>query len=192
MVISYGLRQLLSAPLLLVFERLLPGHFFSAGMLALWFLDVCFQVTSFRHNCKFGNGFCHFWRLKPIIWQAWCLHFGTLGHLHGSSRKDTSESGIGFLLILGRFWDPMLQFFWAPRAKNPVCFALVSRFYFSLISECKSGFLELTKARIWCKRYCKNQVFAEVGILMILGSFFCVFRRPWGYFFSLLLPWRQA
>ena len=33
----------------------------------------------------------------------------------------------------------------------------------------------VSKPSIWCERGCKNQLFTEVGILMILVSFFDVF-----------------
>ena len=52
-------------------------------VLARLFLDVNFQVTFLTHNYHFGHGYGHFWSPKPVIWQAWCLHFGTLGD-HGT------------------------------------------------------------------------------------------------------------
>ena len=79
-------------------------------VLARWFLDVSFQVTFLKHNCKFGDGFCHFWRPKPITWQAWCLHFGTLGdhfgtlgHRGGPWEQQEGHVGVWnrILLILG-------------------------------------------------------------------------------------------
>ena len=64
---------------------------------------------------------------------------------HGSSRKDTSESGIGFLLIPRRFWDPISKVFLAPRAKQLVFCVLVSRSLVAQIVEPKSGRLRLPK-----------------------------------------------
>ena len=90
-------------------------------VLARWFLDVSFQVTLFRHNCKFGDGFCHFWRPKPITWQAWCLnfgtlgdHFGTLGHRGGPWEQQEGHVGvwnrvfIDFGTILGPHFEKKL------------------------------------------------------------------------------------
>ena len=99
-------------------------------VLARWFLDVSFQVTSFMHNVKFGDGFCYFGaqdlsfgRPGAFILAPWgtiLAPWAIVGD-HGSSRKDTSESGIGFLSLLGRFRDPILKAFWVPRAKI-LCF----------------------------------------------------------------------
>ncbi len=81
-------------------------------LLARWFLDVSFQVTSFRHNCSFVDGFC--------FSGAQNLSFGRPGASiltpraivgnHGSSKKDTLESGIGFLsmTISGAHFDSFL------------------------------------------------------------------------------------
>jgi len=49
---------------------------------------------------------------KPVIWESWGLHFGTLGdHLGdpgvpGDTLQDTWGSRPRFLSILGGFWYP--------------------------------------------------------------------------------------
>ena len=55
-----------------------------------------------------------------MFWEAWRLHFGnlgvhsgTLGHhfgdpgVPGDTQQDTLGSRLGFLSILGGFWDPL-------------------------------------------------------------------------------------
>ena len=50
---------------------------------------------------------------KPVIWEAWGLHFGTLGDylgdpgVSGDTPQDTWGSRPGFLSIFGGFWDPL-------------------------------------------------------------------------------------
>ena len=108
-------------------------------LLAAWFLDVCFQVmfflisllkcvTFYTHNCHFGNGYGYFWCPKPVIWQAWCLQFGTLGdhgaiqgHLGGHQMTPWGPD-LDFLILDG-FWDPILIAFRAPWAKIVVLFS---------------------------------------------------------------------
>jgi hypothetical protein len=80
-------------------------------VLARWFLDVSFQVTFFIHNYHFGDGYGNFWCPKPVIWQAWCLHFDTLGD-HGTIQGPR----LRFLLIFGGFRDLILRDFRAPWA----------------------------------------------------------------------------
>ena len=53
-----------------------------------------------------------FWHPGGPFWHLG----GTLGD-HGSSRMDTGGSRIRFVSIFGRFWDPILNVFLAPRAK---------------------------------------------------------------------------
>ena len=43
-----------------------------------WLLEVSFH-SIFNYSCFFGYGYCYFGCPKPIIWQACCLHFITLG-----------------------------------------------------------------------------------------------------------------
>ena len=95
-------------------------------MLARWFLDVSFQITFLgiilhletdfgifgAQNLSFGRPGASISAPWGSILAPWAI----MGD-HGSSRKDTSESGIGFLSILGRFRDPILRAFWVPRAK---------------------------------------------------------------------------
>ena len=50
---------------------------------------------------------------KPVIWESWGLHFGTQrDHLGapgvpGDTPQATWGSRLGFLSILGGFWDPL-------------------------------------------------------------------------------------
>ena len=117
-----------------------------------WFLDASFQLTFFRHTYKFGDGFCHFRRPKPITWQAWCLHFGTLGDHFGTLGHrgrpwEQQEGRVGvwnrIFIDFRRFWDPILRFVWHHGLKKCLFFVLVSRSLFVSIFECKSGPLEL-------------------------------------------------
>ena len=79
-------------------------------MLARWLLDVSFQVILLTKNFDFGNGYGHLWCPIPVIWHAWCLHFGTLGdhgtiqgHLGAQERRPWVQAWIfiDFGLISG-------------------------------------------------------------------------------------------
>ena len=92
-----GLWFLLCGSLRRLWER--PSRVFCD----VWFLvTFCLVLVSgcysqfifFTNKCHFGDGYNHFWYPKPVIWQAWCLHFGTLGdhgaiqgHLGAQERK---------------------------------------------------------------------------------------------------------
>ena len=76
--------------------------------------------------------------------------------------------------------------FGAPRAKIPFFFGLVSRSLFVPIVENSSG----SKTKFSYRMYCKNQLFAEVELLVMRGSSFAVFAKPWEQLFWFLLPWR--
>jgi len=114
---------------------------------------------------------------------------------HGSSRKDTSESGIGFLSMLGRFRDPILRAFWAPRAKIPcfvrACFQVV--FYTEF--ECESTLSELQKHWFGVRGIAKTKFSQKSEFWWFQGPVFVLFGclgPNWGQFFWLLMPWRQA
>ena len=89
---------------------------------ASWLLELVFWGFS-NCGCYLGHEFYHFGCPKPIVWQAWCLHFLTLrtilpawGHPRGPW-KDTWGPRTRFLVILrdfGWFWEPVLRVFWAP------------------------------------------------------------------------------
>ena len=86
------------------------------------FLEVVFYGFS-TCGCYLGHDFYHFGCPKPIVWQAWCLHFPTLrtilsawGHPRGPW-KDTWGPRTRFFVILidfGWFWEPVSRAFWAP------------------------------------------------------------------------------
>ena len=100
-------------------------------VLARWFLDVSFQVTSLTHNCKLGDGFWHCWCPKPIVWQAWWfhfgslgVHFGTLGHHGGPWEQQEGHVGVWnrILIDFGTILELILRVFLAPRAETLFCF----------------------------------------------------------------------
>ncbi len=146
-----------AGPLAAGFWMFAPWSFFSLlkCVLARWFLDVSFQVTSLTHNCKLGDGFWHCWCPKPIVWQAWWfhfgslgVHFGTLGHHGGPWEQQEGHVGvwnrifIDFGTISGTHFESFLE----PRAKIRFSFfVLVSRSLFASIFESKSGRLGLPK-----------------------------------------------
>ena len=101
--LSYGLRPLPPAPLLLVFGCLPPGLFFSADMCAgswmlvsrLLFLGRIINLET--DSVILGAQNLSLDRPGASILAPWgtiLAPWAIVGD-HGSSRKDTSESGIG-------------------------------------------------------------------------------------------------
>ena len=83
---------------LLIFGRLFSGH--------LFFISLLKGATFNTQNCNFGDGYGYFWCPEPVIWQAWCFHFGFLGehgviqgHL-GAHKRTSWDQGLDFY----RFW----------------------------------------------------------------------------------------
>ena len=79
-------------------------------VLAYWLLDGSSRSIVYFRSWTSKS----FLMPKTVIWEAWCLHFGTLapfwylGHAHwetvGAARK-TWGSGVNILSILKRFGD---------------------------------------------------------------------------------------
>ena len=131
---------------------------------------------------------CHLGGLGLPFRHPWVLYdFGTLGTLrenHGSSRKDSGWSRIGFLAIFERLSDVILRAFWAPKLKNRFGFirtCVQDTYYTDLWREFPTlgGFKN--SCSYW--RYCQQSPFLGNHCLMISGSFFAVFRRLWEQFF---------
>ena len=116
-----------------------------------WFLDASFHVTFLTHNCNLGEGYGHFWCPKPVIWQAWCLHFCTLGdhgtiqgHLGAQERRSWGQAWIfiDFEWISGPHFESF------PGSLDQhlcVVFMLVCRTLFQKILGSESGRLGLQK-----------------------------------------------
>ena len=112
-----------------------------------------------------GRRYYYFWCPKRVIWQACCVHFGTLGdHRAILERLGAPE---------GRPWVPGLDFcrffmefetaFWKPSATFWAIFViLLTLVPSSLFLIMISGFgfkFEGTKSSSWCQKCCNKQVF---------------------------------
>ena len=137
---------------------------------ASWLLELGFYCFS-NYSCYFGHEFCYFGCPKPIIWQAWCLHFTTLGTIlsawgHPGGPWEQQEGHVGvrskifsdFGLILGPHFESFLSsdglnsvFFWSLFPGH-----FLHRFLMELLT---AGAL---KTRFSLGRYCKNHVFAKI------------------------------
>ena len=103
-----------AGPLAAGFWMFAPWSFFSLlkCVLARWFLDVSFHViflgmivNSEMDSVIFGAQNLSLGRPGASIFAPWgtiLAPWAVVGD-HGSSRKDTSEFGIGFVSISGRF-----------------------------------------------------------------------------------------
>ena len=80
-----------------------------------------FSIMVFStYSCYFGHGCCYFGCPKPIIWQAWCLHFTTLGtiltawgHPRGLGEQQEGHVGAGNQTFndFGMIWGRNLESF---------------------------------------------------------------------------------
>ena len=135
-------------------------------VLARWILDVSFQVI-FSNNYDFRSGCSHFWCPKLSVGRpggSILVPWGPLWHLggalggHRSSRKDILGSRVGFLLILGRFRDPILRAFlvlWSNTGDLFSCFLTGS---FFMIFWYESGSMELGKLAFGVRGYAKTNL----------------------------------
>ena len=108
-----------------------------------------------------GDRYGHFWCLKPVIWQAWCIHFGTLWRSRGTWEHTNGHLGVQTWIFtdLGGFRVPILIACRVPWAKNSsFCSCLFPCHFF----QSESGRLEL-----W---------WYYGTYLMTQGHFFCILR----------------
>ena len=101
-------------------------------------------------------GFIFMWILaslvpKPTIWHAWLLQFGALGDPGpilghwGEQERTLGGPGLIFLLIVGRFRDPILTIFLGALDGKLCLFMLVSRSLILVICKSEPGCLGMEK-----------------------------------------------
>ena len=148
-------------------------------MLAGSLMSGCsFDVSCFSIHGECGRGFCQIWCPKRFIWHACCAQIGTLGTIERCrgawehTEGDLGGPGLDFNRFwIGQFWHNNCLFWHA-------CLQ-VTFFKDFGVRIWTSGAPE---SSIWCGRYCKNQLFTYVGIMLILVSFLHGFRWFWDQF----------
>ena len=156
-------------------------------VLARSFLDVNFQVTFLTNNYDFGHGSCHFWYPKSVIWQAWCstlAPWGTTGRSRGTWEQKKGDLGIQAWILIDFGWISGSHFesFSVTLNQNRCFFSCLFPGHFSKRFWGLNLDVWVPKTSIWCEMGCKNQVFIEVGILLMLKLNFDVFGWPWDQF----------
>ena len=152
----------------------------------------CFKIADSLHNCK-----------RILDYRCPNLPFGMPGASTlspvikapeelGSTRRETLGCQPWIFADLRGISGPPFWSCWLSLNNNCVfrhaCLQ-VSLFKDFGIRIWMSGAPE---SSIWCGRYCKNQLFAYVGIMSILVLFLHGFRWLWDQFWWLLVAWRQA
>ena len=150
---------------------------------ASWLLEVIFWDLPTR-GCYLGHDICYFGCPKPIIWQAWCLHFSPWGPFcqledirggHGRSHGGPEPDFRLFLMIWGAHFDSFLI---SDGLSSVFFFELVSRSLFASIFWAELLTVGAFKTRFSHGRYCNNQVFAKIVYWWFEGRFLVFFGGP--------------
>ena len=89
-----------------------------------WLLEVSFHAI-FSSSSYFGKGNCYLGCPKSSIWQAWWLHFRTLGprgNIGGPCEQQNEHVGVRnqFLSDFEMAWRPYFETFFSSDGLNPV------------------------------------------------------------------------
>ena len=157
-------------------------------------LAGCWILGMFATSSQvYGAHGCHLACLVPLLWRPggpWDDPGSILGHWRAQGRAlwGPGLDFIDFLVILGTHSE---SFFGT--------FGQKKQFFSYLFPGCFfCWFLGLNLGVRACKnkhlawKVLQKSTFAEIGFLVIPGSFFHDFRWPWDQFSWLLLLWRRA